>query len=96
LGEQHIEVQVGLHSIFVPTNYSRGTVDRVVSLADIGIQWIAFLASEPIETLVETEVRRRDGLEGAQVSLGHAKADVTQLYAERNTVLAEMIAAEVG
>ncbi len=34
-----------------------------------------------------TEVRRQFGLEAAQVSLGHAKADVTQVYAERDARL---------
>lgn len=43
-----------------------------------------------------TEVRRRFGLEAAQVVLGHAKADVTQLYAERNTTLAASVAAQIG
>jgi integrase len=43
-----------------------------------------------------TEVRRQYGLEAAQVVLGHAKADVTQVYAERNLGLAERIAAEIG
>jgi hypothetical protein len=43
-----------------------------------------------------TEVRRRFGLEGAQVVLGHARADITQVYAERDLSLAERIAAEIG
>ena len=43
-----------------------------------------------------TEVRRQYGLEGAQVALGHSKADVTQVYAERDLALAQRIAAEVG
>jgi hypothetical protein len=43
-----------------------------------------------------TEVRRRFGLEAAQVAAGHARADVTQVYAERNQSLAERVAAEVG
>lgn len=43
-----------------------------------------------------TEVRRRFGLEAAQAVLGHAKADVTQIYAERNTTLASSVAAEIG
>src|SRR5262245_13522074 len=43
-----------------------------------------------------TAVRRRYGLEGAQVAAGHAKADVTQVYAERDLGLAEKIAAEIG
>ena len=43
-----------------------------------------------------TEVRRRFGLEAAQVALGHERADVTQVYAERNLDLAVKVAAEVG
>src|SRR5262249_9231679 len=43
-----------------------------------------------------TEVRRRYGLEAAQVALGHAQADVTQIYAERNLALAQKVAAEMG
>ena len=43
-----------------------------------------------------TEVRRRFGLEGAQVALGHVKADVTERYAEKNLELAIRIARETG
>lgn len=43
-----------------------------------------------------TEVRRRFGLEAAQVALGHSRADVTQVYAERDLTLAARVAAEVG
>lgn len=43
-----------------------------------------------------TEVRRLFGLEAAQVSLGHARADVTEVYAEKNLELAARIAAETG
>jgi integrase len=43
-----------------------------------------------------TEVRRRFGLEAAQVALGHARADVTQVYAERDGALATRVAAEIG
>ena len=43
-----------------------------------------------------TEIRKRFGLEGAQVGLGHSKANITQVYAEANTELAARIAAEVG
>jgi integrase len=35
-----------------------------------------------------TEIRKRHGLEAAQVALGHARADVTQVYAEKNLSLA--------
>ena len=43
-----------------------------------------------------TRVREQFGLEGAQVALGHARADVTQVYAERNFELASTIAKRLG
>lgn len=45
---------------------------------------------------VGTELRTRFGLEAAQVVLGHSKADVTQIYAERDLSKAAAIAREVG
>src|SRR5262249_50615592 len=43
-----------------------------------------------------TRVRKAHGLEAAQVLLGHAKADVTQVYAEKNEALATSVAAKIG
>jgi integrase len=43
-----------------------------------------------------TEVRRRFGLEAAQVALGHAQANVTEIYAERNVGLAVTVAQQIG
>ncbi len=43
-----------------------------------------------------TEIRRRYDLEAAQVLLGHSRADVTQIYAEKNEALAAKIAGEIG
>jgi integrase len=43
-----------------------------------------------------TEVRKVEGFEAAQVMLGHSRADVTQVYAERNESLALKIAAKIG
>ena len=43
-----------------------------------------------------TEVRQKFGLEAAQVVLGHSKADVTQVYAERDQRLAVEVARQVG
>jgi integrase len=43
-----------------------------------------------------TAIRRNYGLEAAQVLLGHSRADVTQIYAERNVELAASVAASVG
>ena len=43
-----------------------------------------------------TEITERYGLEAAQVSLGHASADITQVYAERDQELARRVALETG
>ena len=43
-----------------------------------------------------TEVRRRFGLEAAQVVLGHAQANITEVYAERDHALAAKVAGEMG
>jgi hypothetical protein len=43
-----------------------------------------------------TEVRRQYGLEAAQVILGHAQADVTQIYAERDNALAVEVTRKIG
>jgi integrase len=43
-----------------------------------------------------TKVRHQYGLEAAQVLLGHSKADVTQVYAERNLTLAVEVAKKIG
>lgn len=43
-----------------------------------------------------TEVRRQFGLEAAQVTLGHSKADTTQIYAERDMDLAKTVALRIG
>ncbi len=43
-----------------------------------------------------TRVRREYGLEAAQVVLGHSKADLAQIYAERDMALAGETAAKIG
>ena len=43
-----------------------------------------------------TEIRAKFGLEAAQVALGHSRADVTQVYAERDQRLAVEVARQVG
>lgn len=43
-----------------------------------------------------TEIRRRFGLEAAQTVLGHARADVTQVYAERDHALAADVMGKIG
>lgn len=43
-----------------------------------------------------TDIRRTHGLEAAQVLLGHAKADTSEIYAERDVAAAVAVAAQVG
>jgi integrase len=43
-----------------------------------------------------TKIRQQFGLEAAQVILGHARADVTQVYAERDRSKAAQVVAVVG
>ena len=43
-----------------------------------------------------TRIRRLHSLEAAQFVLGHAKADVTQVYAERDLTRASAVMAEIG
>ncbi len=43
-----------------------------------------------------TKARKLFGLEGAQVHLGHSKANTTEIYAERNLELAREIARQIG
>lgn len=43
-----------------------------------------------------TLVRKKHGVEAAQVGLGHSRADVTQVYAERDLDLAKKVAKEIG
>ena len=43
-----------------------------------------------------TEVRKRYGVEGAQLALGHSKANITEVYAERDLEFAKRIARKTG
>jgi integrase len=43
-----------------------------------------------------TEIRKRFGLEAAQVTLGHAHMNTSEIYAEKNLALAVQVAREVG
>jgi len=43
-----------------------------------------------------TKVRKDHGLEAAQILLGHSRADVTQVYAERDEAKAINVARKIG
>lgn len=68
----------------------------------VAIQRACIKAGVPVWTPLQlrhnaaTTIRALYGLEAAQVVLGHAKADVTEVYAEKDLALARRVAAEVG
>ncbi len=65
---------------------------RTITDADLIENWNPYR----LRHTFATRVRKSHGLEAAQVLLGHSRADVTQVYAERNEALAAKVAAEVG
>ncbi len=72
---------------------------RTEEAADMGIDNPVLLPhwhANQLRHSKATEVRKQFGLEAAQVILGHAKADVTQVYAERDTTLAMEVMRKLG
>jgi len=65
-----------------------------------GLSGVALAKPEALaesEALAKPEARRRRiHLEAAQILLGHSKADVTQIYAERDVSQATQIATAIG
>ncbi len=57
---------------------------------------LAYWAPNRLRHSAGTAVRKQFGLEAAQVILGHAKADVTQVYAERDSDLAVEVMKKIG
>jgi integrase len=81
------------------TNSYRRAIHRAVDLAnrergkdDLLPKW----SPNRLRHSAATEIRRRFGLEAAQVTLGHATADVSQIYAERDLSLAVKIMRKIG
>ncbi len=73
------------------TNTYRRAIERACNAAGIPL-WTPGQLRHNAATIV----RREFGLEAAQLLLGHAKADTTQLYAEVNELKAIEIAAKIG
>jgi integrase len=62
----------------------------------IGLQPVPEWFPNQLRHSAATEIRSLFGLEAAQTVLGHAKADVTQVYAERDRALAAGVMAKIG
>jgi site-specific recombinase XerC len=61
-------------------------------------QWRAKYCWSPnqLRHSTATKIRKEFGIEAAQVVLGHSKADVTQVYAERDSNLAANVMRAIG
>lgn len=57
---------------------------------------IPFWSPARLRHTAATEIRARFGLEAAQVALGHSRADVTQVYAERDETKGIEVARAIG
>lgn len=77
------------------TKYTTGTYRQAVQYA-CDKAGVAHWFPHQIRHTSATEIRRKFGLEGAQVTLGHSSANVTQIYAERDLELARQVAAKLG
>jgi integrase len=53
-------------------------------------------AANQLRHSAATEIRKRFGLEAAQVALGHAAADVTRVYGERDAEKGREVARKIG
>jgi integrase len=72
--------------------------ERKAERQELARQWRGQHAWHPnrLRHSAATKIRRRFGLEAAQVTLGHAAADVTQVYAERDHARAIDVMAKIG
>lgn len=69
----------------------RNAVRRACTKLDLAV-W----TPNQLRHTAATKIRQKYGLEAAQVICGHSRADVTQVYAERDLKLAVRVAEEVG
>jgi integrase len=71
---------------------------RTEEAADMGIEptLLPHWHANQLRHAAATEVRRKYGLEAAQIILGHAKADIAQTYAERDARLAVEVSKAIG
>ncbi|MCL2305310.1 MAG: tyrosine-type recombinase/integrase [Planctomycetaceae bacterium] len=84
------------NEFFTTNGYRQAIVRAVQQAQDAGVD-VSFWSPLQLRKTRATEIRRSEhGLEGAQVVLGHSKADVTQIYAERDLRKAIQIAQESG
>ena len=77
------------------TRYYHGTYSKAINRA-CKLHGLPHWHPNQLRHAAATRIRAEFGLEAAQVSLGHARADVTQVYGERNAALAVEVARKIG
>lgn len=85
----------GTKGVVYATKYNACTYRRAIVRAAAKAQ-VEQWAPNRLRHSAGTEVRQKFGLEAAQVVLGHSRADVTQIYAERDYEKAIAVARAIG
>lgn len=85
-----------VHRTIQQLNAKRLEEARKAGLAADHVKLIPHWSPNQLRHTAATEVRKAFGLEATQVVLGHSRADVTQVYAERDCELARKVAQRIG
>ena len=77
------------------SRYTSGSYRRAISRA-CGRAGVPQWAPNQLRHSAATAIRKQFGLEAAQTVLGHAKASMTEVYAERDQDVAANVARQIG
>jgi integrase len=77
------------------SSYSKDSYGRAVTRACTAAK-VAKWSPNQLRHTAATEIRKRFGLEAAQVMLGHSTCSVTQVYAERDQAKGSLVARQIG
>ncbi len=88
--------------VYTPDSYRRTVqygiqkANRIRRETDFGASLVPSWHPNQLRHSFGTQVRKRFGVEAAQVGLGHAQTDVVEVYAEKNYHLAVNVARMIG
>jgi len=94
--QRNVEKRVSAPQRTLGVRYTTGSYGQAIKRAVARAKREEKQLDDCTPTNFATQTRKRYGLEGVQVALGHATADVTQIYAESDLELAARVAAEIG
>ena len=77
-------------------NAARVQAARTAGINEREVELLPDWSPNQLRHSAATLIRKVFGLEAAQVALGHASADITQIYAEKNLTLAAEVARKIG